>query len=201
MSLAKKIYSRFWRFSLILHSTYLNRNSIKRICLLHFFLSCSVANTQIHYQGYPFRRRMRPFQILHETGFSSGWESRLGEHQIHSETSGHLIKLAEEIQDGRFIQALNWSLYTGGAPDQQLLLKGTRAVSFIKTGVHNHGFEEPLSVEVRKLTFVIRMRCDSYANSWRKLKLLKNRKLLADSLQDSFFTGLKSYPVATSLVW
>lgn len=27
-----------------------------------------------------------------------------------------------------------------------MLLKGTRAVSFIKTGVHNHSFEEPLSI-------------------------------------------------------
>lgn len=34
---------------------------------------------------------------------SPGWESRLGDHQIHSETSGHLIKLTEEIQDGRFM--------------------------------------------------------------------------------------------------
>lgn len=105
-----------------------------------------------------------------------GWESRLEEHQIHSETSGHPIKLTEEIQDARFTQALNWNLYTGGA------LEGYKSSFFYKDWsaqpqlwgtLVNHG--------VRKLTFVIRMRHDSYENSWRKLKWLKNRKLLEDS--------------------
>lgn len=81
---------------------------------------------------------------------SPAWESRLGEHQIDSETSEHLIKLTKEVQDGRFTQALNGSLYTGRASDQKLLLKGTRALSFTKTGVHNHSFEEPLSVRGEK---------------------------------------------------
>lgn len=148
----------------------------------YIFFSCSVVNTQILCQGYPFRRRRTcPFLILHKPGFSwagvkawrasdSFWDFRPS-HKVYTGDTGWKIHASLKLKS--LHRWCSWSTAALQRYKGSFFYKGWSAQPQLQRTHCQSG--------VRKLMFVIRMRCDSYENSWRTPKWLKNRKLLEDS--------------------